>query len=172
LAERAIINVFEYLPDLLNDLNNVELRRIIHVTADMAGIAFSNSGLGIAHAIGHVIGGRYGIHHGRAVSTVLPYVVKYNYTCEEIAERYEWISRLLVEKGLAEKMPFYKQLYEFIKGIGGDTSYNKTIGSRYIDELDEYIHLIFQDPDMIYNPIVPEEDDIRRILDDMYHERV
>jgi len=172
LAEKAIVNIFEYLPDLLEDLSNIELRRKIHVTADMAGIAFSNSGLGMAHAIGHVIGGRYGIHHGRAVSTVLPYVVKYNSTCEEVAERYEWISRLLVEKGLAEKMPFYKQLYEFIEDVGGDTSYNKIIGGKYIDELDGYIHLIFQDPDMIYNPIVPEESDIKRILEDMYSQRL
>jgi len=172
LAEKAILTIFEYLPQLLNDMNNIDLRGKIHLAADMAGVAFSNSGLGLAHAIGHVVGGRYHIHHGKAVSIILPYVVKYNYSCEEVASKYDWISTLIVEKGLSDKAPLYEQIYRFIQEIGGKTNYRDLVDASYLEELDELIPLILQDPDSIYNPIVPSEEDIRRLLEEAYYEKI
>jgi len=172
LAEKAILTIFEYLPQVLNDMDNIDLREKIHLAADMAGVAFSNSGLGLAHAIGHVVGGRYHIHHGKAVSTILPYVIKYNYSCEEVARKYDWISTLIVEKGLSDKAPLYEQIYRFIHEIGGKTSYRDLVDASYLEELDELIPLILQDPDSIYNPIVPSEEDIRRLLEEAYYEKI
>lgn len=170
LAEKVITNIFETLPDLLNNLNDISLRRKMHILADMAGIAFSNSGLGLAHGIGHIIGGLYHIHHGKAVSIPLPYVVKYNYKSEKASKKYNWISSLLYERGLADKAPFYNQLYNFISKIGGEVKYEDSVDkNKYFDEMDEYIPLILQDPDVIYNPIVPDEEDIKKILYEAYY---
>jgi len=170
LAENVIINIFEVLPNLLKNLSDISLRRKMHILADMAGIAFSNSGLGLAHGIGHIIGGLYHIHHGKAVSIALPYVVKYNYNSERASKKYNWISSLLYEKGLADKAPFYSQLYNFISKIGGEVKYESSIDkNKYFGEMNEYIPLILQDPDVIYNPIVPDEEDIKKILRKAYY---
>lgn len=50
----------------------------------MAGAAFSNSMVGIVHAIGHALGGVCHVPHGDAMNILLPYGMKYNYrVCRE-----------------------------------------------------------------------------------------
>lgn len=45
----------------------------------MAGIAFSNSMVGLVHAIGHSLGAVCHLHHGTCMSLLLPYVLEYNF---------------------------------------------------------------------------------------------
>ena len=52
----------------------------------LAGMGFSNSGLGIVHSMAHQIGALYDIHHGVATALLLPYVLEYN--GEACYERY------------------------------------------------------------------------------------
>ncbi len=71
----------------------VEYGRDIKARTDMcwaeylAGIAFSNSGLGLVHAIAHQLGGRYHTPHGTANAIMLPFVMEYNmpYRTERVA---------------------------------------------------------------------------------------
>lgn len=50
----------------------------------MAGAAFSNSMVGIIHAIGHALGGVCHVPHGDAMNILLPHGMKYNYkVCRE-----------------------------------------------------------------------------------------
>lgn len=44
----------------------------------LAGAAFTNAGLGIAHSMAHPLSARFGIHHGIANGMILPYVMEYN----------------------------------------------------------------------------------------------
>jgi alcohol dehydrogenase len=44
----------------------------------MAGIAFSNSMVGLVHAIGHAVGAVCHLHHGTCMSILLPSVLEYN----------------------------------------------------------------------------------------------
>jgi alcohol dehydrogenase len=44
----------------------------------MAGIAFSNSMVGMVHALGHSIGAICHLPHGMCMSILLPYVLEYN----------------------------------------------------------------------------------------------
>ena len=50
----------------------------VHVAATLAGMAFSNSGLEVAHSIAHAIGGLFNIPHGVAVGVALLYSVLFN----------------------------------------------------------------------------------------------
>lgn len=54
------------------------VRQDIHLAATMAGAAFSQSGLGLCHAMAHALGGRFHIPHGRLNAILLPAVVEAN----------------------------------------------------------------------------------------------
>jgi alcohol dehydrogenase class IV len=169
LAIKSILNIFEYLPKIMKEPSNIHYRRIMHLTATMAGMSFSNSGLGLAHAVAHSIGGIFHIHHGRSVSIILPYVVKYNSGDSEASAKYEDMSKTLLLKGLAGDEDFYLQIYNFIKELGGDTSY-KAIVSReeFFSKVDEAVENALQDPDIIYNPIIPDGESVKRLIIDAY----
>lgn len=56
----------------------------------MAGISFSNSMVGLVHAIGHSIGAVSKVPHGDAISILLPYVMEYNF--DVVKEEYAKIA--------------------------------------------------------------------------------
>lgn len=58
--------------------SDIQRRGMLLLASSAAGIAFSNAQVGLAHAIAHTIGARYGVHHGLANSIVLPYVMRFN----------------------------------------------------------------------------------------------
>lgn len=78
LALQAIRMVSESLKTAVNDATNIHARTSMCWAAYMAGLAFSNSGLGLVHGIAHQLGGYYNIPHGMANAIMLPYVMEYN----------------------------------------------------------------------------------------------
>ena len=76
LAEKAFATAMEHLPASFS--GETAVRGKIHTAATMAGIAFSNAGLGLCHAISHSLGGEYHIPHGRLNAIVLPAVIDCN----------------------------------------------------------------------------------------------
>ncbi len=59
-------------------VSDIQKKGMLLLASNIAGIAFSNAQVGLAHAIAHTIGARYGIHHGLANSIVLPHVMRFN----------------------------------------------------------------------------------------------
>lgn len=55
-----------------------ECRAEVHTAATMAGIAFSQAGLGLCHAIAHSLGGEFHTPHGRLNAILLPAVMERN----------------------------------------------------------------------------------------------
>lgn len=78
LAMKAIKTIFNYLKRSYMDTRDKEAREKMHIAATMAGMAFTNSEVGIAHALGHVTGGVLHVPHGRAMAIILPYSIEYN----------------------------------------------------------------------------------------------
>lgn len=78
LALKAINIIFKILPQLKNDLANLELRSRVMQASVMAGLAFSNTQTAMAHAISYPLTSIYGIPHGLACSLPLPHLVEAN----------------------------------------------------------------------------------------------
>ena len=64
----------------------------------VAGMGFSNVGLGIAHSIAHTLGAHYDTAHGVACAMMLPIVMEYNQ--EYTGEKYREIARAMGVQGV------------------------------------------------------------------------
>jgi len=93
LALAAIDSVANHLRDAVQEGNNLEPRSQMLIASCMAGIAFSNSLLGVVHALAHAIGGKYPVHHGTLNSIILPFGMEYN--APIAPERYVRIARAM-----------------------------------------------------------------------------
>lgn len=78
-AIRAIKFICDNLIRGVVDGKDEDARLALANASYMAGTAFSNSMVGIVHAIGHALGGVCHIPHGYAMSILLPYCMEYNY---------------------------------------------------------------------------------------------
>jgi len=78
LAICAIQSIAEALPIVVGNGRDMAARLTMATAAYKAGLAFSNSGLGLVHAISHQIGARYQIAHGIANGILLPFVMRFN----------------------------------------------------------------------------------------------
>jgi alcohol dehydrogenase len=84
IALQAIRMISTYLPRAFADGTDREARSQMLLASHLAGVAFASTGLGVCHAIGHSLGGRFDIAHGVALTLVLPQVLQFNLvTCEE-----------------------------------------------------------------------------------------
>lgn len=78
LAYRAITLIAEALPLAVGQGKNIEARESMMLASTMAGMAFSNAGLGLCHAVAHPLGAAYKVPHGLANAIMLPSVMRFN----------------------------------------------------------------------------------------------
>lgn len=78
LAEKSIKLIFEHLEDFYKDVNNSYARDRVLNASCMAGMAFTNAGLGINHSLAHALGATFMFSHGRANALMLNAVMEYN----------------------------------------------------------------------------------------------
>ncbi len=74
----AIQVVTQYLPRAVANGNDEEAREMMAYAEYTAGMAFSNGGLGMVHAMAHALGGMYNLPHGVCNAVLLPYVMTFN----------------------------------------------------------------------------------------------
>ena len=78
LAIAAIEKLAHALPIVVGNGEDRHARLDMAIAAYEAGLAFSNAGLGLVHAISHQVGARYEIAHGVANGILLPFVMVFN----------------------------------------------------------------------------------------------
>ena len=74
---KAIKMIFKYLPAAVNDKDE-EAINMMGMAQYIAGMGFSNVGLGIVHSMAHQLGAVYDTPHGIANAILLPTVMKFN----------------------------------------------------------------------------------------------
>ena len=78
VALQVIRMVARYLPAAVADGGDIEARSQLLLAAHMAGLAMAGTGLGIVHAIGHSLGGRWNIAHGVTLTMVIPDCLRFS----------------------------------------------------------------------------------------------
>lgn len=77
-ATAAIKKISSSLLTVMDNPKNADARLELAQASTMAGIAFSNSMVGLVHALGHATGAICHLPHGLCMSLYLPYVLEYN----------------------------------------------------------------------------------------------
>ncbi|MCF2142105.1 MAG: iron-containing alcohol dehydrogenase [Candidatus Heimdallarchaeota archaeon] len=95
LALQALKLIFEFLPQVMTDKDNVVAREKLHNAATMAGLAFGNSQIGGVHALAHSLGAVLSLPHAQVVAVVLPHMMHYCLSEPIIEQRYTEIAYTL-----------------------------------------------------------------------------
>ena len=74
---QAIKMIFKYLPAAVNEKNEEAIEKM-GMAQYIAGMGFSNVGLGIVHSMAHQLGAVYDTPHGIANAMLLPTVMRFN----------------------------------------------------------------------------------------------
>ena len=100
--------------------NTAEGREGMALGQYVAGMGFSNVGLGIAHSMAHTLGAVYDTPHGVACAMMLPIVMEYNQECT--GEKYREIARAMGVKGVDEMSQdeYRKAAIEAVKKLSVD----------------------------------------------------
>ncbi len=75
---KAIEMIHKYLPIAVNEPENPEGRNGMAVAQYIAGMAFSNVGLGVDHGMAHPMSALHDVPHGVACAILLPTVMRFN----------------------------------------------------------------------------------------------
>lgn len=123
LAKEAVKLIHDNILLAFEDGDNLEARQNMQRGAFYAGRAFTRGCVGYVHAIGHTLGGLYGVAHGLAMAVLLPQVmdaygtaahkrlaeladvcgIKGSSVAEKAKGFIDWIKEANVKMGLPEK---------------------------------------------------------------------
>lgn len=149
-SEKALELILGNLPGVIAEPNNRKLRANVHIGASMAGLSFSNSQIGLAHALGHALGARFKMPHGKAVGIFLPLVIEFN--TPVCGDRYARLNAIFPDSYRAETLA--GSVLNLFKAIGqahtvGDTGVGR---DDYFSELDELVSTASESTGLVTNP--------------------
>ena len=185
LCLQAIKTISKYLPQVMQEPDNLEARQKMHNAATLSGMAFSNASVGINHALAHALGARFGIVHGRANAVFLLSTIDFNskvptkfmpfsnYTKYIAPQKYEQITECLGIKGNSPEESI-NNLKAFVKELLKKLGLPIRVSELEI-KLDDYLALI---PDLVNktindlslrtNPRMPLMEELEGILKNAY----
>ena len=171
-ALNAIKLIFKNLIKNYMDIESVEYRIGMQKAACMAGIAFSNSGLGINHSIAHSIGGKFNIPHGKINAILLPYVIRANGE-SGAADSYNEISKELgfVKKDEDNGVEALAVFTEILKQTFSIPTNLKAYGidrDEYMGAVDSIIENVKNDTCTKTNPVKLSDTEIKKLLIKIY----
>ncbi|MFQ8989040.1 MAG: iron-containing alcohol dehydrogenase, partial [Intestinibacter sp.] len=174
-AVAAINLIRENLLKVCENGNNKKGRLALANASLMAGVAFSNSMVGIIHAIGHALGGVSRVPHGEAMAILMPYCMEYN--MDKLEELY---AELLLPIAGAEvysntpKEERAKKTIETIKNMRKQlhdmTGLPLNLREKQVnkEDFEKIAQTALNDGAMIVNPKKVEMEDVIMILNQAY----
>ena len=150
--------VFENLPKVYDNPNDLEARAHMMSAAAMGAVAFQK-GLGAIHSLSHPVGAVYGTHHGTTNAVVMPMVLEFNRPA--IEDRIEKAAAYLgFDGGFPE---FHDEIMELRAKLGIPENLS-AMGVQFGD-LDMLTDMALEDPSCGGNPIAMTKENTRRLYD-------
>lgn len=168
LAKDAFCTVYGALSASYN--GNTAVRQRIHTAATMAGMAFTNAGLGLCHAMAHALGGSLHLPHGRLNAILLPAVISCNAYAAQ--QRYAYMARCAGIGGQADTVAV-RNLKNALIRLRKQLDMPATLAQAGIDPArvrQQSQHLVaatLADPCCQTNPLGVEAFMVRQILDEV-----
>lgn len=164
LAAEAVRTAVTCLPASYR--GDTGVRQKIHLTATMAGIAFSQSGLGLCHAMAHALGGQFHVPHGRLNAVLLPAVVEANAAANG---QYAALARAAGLGGTADAL-VVRNLRNALCRLRKELQLPQTlaqcgIAPGQVQQISEQlVSAALADPCCTTNPVPPDGAMVRRVL--------
>lgn len=168
LAKEAFCTAFAALPASFAGRKDVRLK--VHMAATMAGMAFTQAGLGICHAIAHALGGMYHVPHGRLNAILLPSVIGCN--AHAAGGKYAAIARAAGIGGSADTVAL-RNLKNALIRLRKELQLPETLAQAGIDprniwhNMDTIVKTVMADSCCDTNPIKVEDYMVRKILEEV-----
>ena len=165
LAQNAFATVFSRLPDSFAGDNRVRLA--IHAASTMAGLAFTQAGLGLCHAMAHSLGGQFHLPHGRLNAILLPAVVSCN--SQQAGSRYAALARQIGLGGSSDAIAL-RNLKNGLIRLRNQLKLPATLAQAGIsvkqlqEQEKQIIAAALQDPCCETNPVPVTEDMVKQVL--------
>ncbi|MCJ8162391.1 iron-containing alcohol dehydrogenase [Acinetobacter zhairhuonensis] len=171
-ATAAIKKISSNLFNVLDNPNDAQGRLELAQASTMAGIAFSNSMVGLVHSLGHALGAVAHLPHGLCMNLFLPYVLEYNK--EVNGDKIADLLLPLAGADIYAQTPAHLRANKAITTIQAmrDRLFSLTKLPRTLQEtgkvseaqFDEVAEKALNDGSIIYNPKEATIEDLRAIL--------
>lgn len=170
-ARSAIMMIYESLLKCIETPHDKKARLAMANGSLLAGSAFSNSMVGIVHAIGHSLGGVCGLPHGLAMAILLPYCMKFN--LEKCNEDYSEILTFLIspeELVQVKKEDRGRKCIEVVENFSKQAASAAGLSLRLSDNnvkaesFSEVASRAVNDGAIIVNPKAASKEDVLEIL--------
>ena len=168
LAREAFCVAFANLPASFAGRTQVRLK--IHRAATMAGLAFTQAGLGLCHAMAHSLGGAFHVPHGRLNAILLPAVIGFN--APAAGEKYAQLARAAGLGGSADTVAV-RNLRSALVRLRRELNLPSTLAQAGVEprkvwmEMDAIVKATLADPCCKSNPAEADDFTVRRILDEV-----
>ena len=157
----AVEQIVRYLPRAVADGGDEKAQSMMAYAEYAAGMAFSNAGLGMVHAMAHALGGRYNLPHGVCNAVLLPYVLSFHLRCPVCCKRLGRIARTI---GLAEESP--QGVIAAVRTLSGGTGIPASLSQlRGVDPKDfpELAALALHDTCMASDQLSPSQEEVAAV---------
>lgn len=165
LALQAISDIYDSL--VASYYGDKAAREKMHIAQCLAGMAFSNALLGIAHSLAHKTGAVFHIPHGCCNAILLPAVIEFN--AKECADRYAAIARHIGLPGKTDEQ-LTNALVDSIKALNKKLDIAQTYKENGVSEevLNEHADAIAAnavlDPCTSSNPRKIDKEQMKQVL--------
>ena len=182
-AVAAARGTLRWLPAVFSGDESDAAHQEMMISSTMAGLAFSNSGLGICHGIAHTIGADFHVPHGKANSIILPYAIAFNagiglYIDPSRPNALGRYGRIAGELGfIGDDKDQAAQLVLRVLALNEQFGTPLGFAANGIDpevfagKVPDMVQKILRDITTSANPVTVTPDDVERLLDDILHGR-
>lgn len=167
-AREAFSSAYAALPASYAGRKEVRLK--VHLAATMAGMAFTQAGLGLCHAMSHSLGGMFHVAHGRLNAILLPAIISCN--AHVAGKKYAELARAAGMGGSADTIAV-RNLRNGLIRLRRELNLPETLAQAGVDpravwrNAGDIVKAALEDPCCKSNPMEVEDFLVRRILEEV-----